>query len=157
MAFELFPRLTSSDAGSYLGATELVNAYAHAIDSGTPEQIGELFAEEGLLRVHGGEEFRGAEEIKSFFVRSRANRASTGVRLRHHITSVRARVLAPDRAAALSYFIAVSADHGPDHWGTYKDVLVQREGIWLFLERRVTLEGADPAGWIGTGGGSVKL
>ena len=30
---------------------------------------------------------------------------------------------------------------GPDHWGIYRDVVVQADGGWLFSRRVVTVEG----------------
>ena len=45
-----------------------------------------------------------------------------------------------DRVEVSSYF-AVHTDVGLDHWGGYRDVLKPVDGRWLFVHRRIGVDG----------------
>lgn len=127
---------------------ELVARYAHCADGGRFDELAELFAEDGELRIDGREPLRGRDAIRAFLGATRDDlRASPAVRsLRHHVSSVRIEVAAPGAATGASYFLVVS-DRGPDHWGRYRDRYVARDERWRFAERRVRVDGAAPGSW----------
>src|SRR5690606_3444284 len=97
------------------------------------------------------------DEVVRFLVGSRDTKGEGSFRLRHHVSSVRIRIADEDHATAQSYFLAVESGLGPDHWGVYRDELVRENGAWRFARRTVTIEGATPNGWIGSGKGPVTL
>lgn len=132
-------------------------AYPHAVDAGRSDEVGALFGDEGMLVVHGGRECRGAGNVVAFLEQSRASRSGAQpLRLRHHVSSQHVSLESGGAARATSYFVAMGPT-GPDHWGVYRDRLVRTGGVWLFAERRVTIEGADPGGWVGSGAAPVPF
>jgi len=66
--------------------------------------------------------------------------------LRHFTTNLHFRSVSPERVETTAYFCAVTAV-GADHWGRYFDVLVPRDGRWLFASRVAKVEGWAPGGW----------
>jgi hypothetical protein len=64
--------------------------------------------------------------------------ARPGSFARHHITNPHIE-LDGDKARARSYF-TVWSNRGPDHAGTYDDVLVARPEGWRFAHRRVRID-----------------
>lgn len=120
-----------------------LSRYTRNVDTGRADDLAGLFAEDGLYDMGGGVVAHGrdaivpkVEELKTMF----ATAEGFG-RIRHHTSSVAIEVESPDRARAMSYFCAFAAA-GPDHWGTYRDVLVKEDDTWRFASRVVTLEGA---------------
>ena len=63
--------------------------------------------------------------------------------LRHNLTTSPIELSAPDRANARTYFV-VFTDIGPDHSGTYDDVIVRRGDRWLIAHRRIRLDWRSP-------------
>jgi 3-phenylpropionate/cinnamic acid dioxygenase small subunit len=123
-----------------------LSRYTRNVDTGRADQLAGLFAEDAVYDMGGGVIAHGraaivpkVEELKTMF----ATAAGFG-RIRHHTTSVAIEVESSDRARVMSYFCAFAAA-GPDHWGTYRDVLVREEDMWRFASRVVTLEGAVAA------------
>ena len=43
------------------------------------------------------------------------------------------------RQAILNFLVV--GEHGPDHWGRYRDRYAQRDGRWLFARRQVRVDG----------------
>lgn len=135
-----------------------IGRYVEASDEGRLDDFVALFAEDGVLAPPGLPDCRGRGAIRAFIAASRASRdnvAGLG-RIRHHVASIRIELRDADLAYATSYFTAMSAK-GPDHWGVYRDELRPTDGAWLFQRRTVTIEGADPNGWIGSGAGVAKF
>jgi hypothetical protein len=135
----------------------LMGRYVQAVDGGPLEALAALFASDGQLVVHDGRAFRGHDAILAFLRESRASRGAIpgGGPLRHHVASACVEVNG-DRAMATSYFTAVTL-RGPDHWGVYRDHFAREAGVWRFAERSVTIEGAAPEGWIGSGAAAVRF
>jgi ketosteroid isomerase-like protein len=125
---------------------ELVASYAHFADSGRFDEMVALFAEDGVLEIVDREELHGRQSIHDFLVATAARfRESSAPRsMRHHVTSLRIEVSAPGEATSASYFLVVG-DHGPDHWGRYRDRYTHRDGRWLFARRRVRVDGRAPS------------
>jgi hypothetical protein len=137
--------------------TELLGQYVAGVDRGEPERTAGLFGEHGVLEVHGGREYAGRDGVREFLSGSRIPGAMNAFgRIRHHVSSLVIELDSPESATASSYFLAVSRI-GPDHWGTYRDELEARDGSWSFRRRQVTIEGASPEGWIGSGAGPVSF
>jgi hypothetical protein len=100
------------------------------------------------MEIDGREPLVGRDAILAFVG---ATKSSLGASLekpyiRHHLTSVRIDVEGRDRASATSYFLAIT-ERGPDHWGRYRDELIQVGDAWLFKRRRVRVDGHAPGSW----------
>lgn len=128
---------------------DVLARYNHAGDRGRLDEMVELFTVDGVLEIAGDPPIVGRPAIRGFFVDTAASlRAATGVPLlRHHVSSV---LIDLDRdllgASATSYFLVVT-ERGPDHWGRYRDELVQDGPVWRFTRRRVRTDGAAPDSW----------
>ena len=125
---------------------ELVARYAHFADSGRFDEMVALFAEDGVLEIVDREELHGRQAIHDFLVATATRfRESPAPRsIRHHVTSLRIEVSAPGEATSASYFLVVG-EHGPDHWGRYRDRYAHRDGRWLFARRQVRVDGRAPS------------
>jgi len=121
---------------------ETIARYAHLVDRGRIDELVELFAEDGTLEAGDPPPAHGRAAIREFFLGTRDRLAAATVRplIRHHVSNVL--VVLEDRktATAESYFLAVT-ERGPDHWGRYRDRLVERDGRWLFQHRRAKRDG----------------
>jgi len=133
-------------------ARELVRAtvmrYVHLVDAGKLDELVELFTEDATLEAGDLPPATGRAAIRALFrdTGTRLAAATTRPLIRHHVSSLEVEVQGPASATARSYFLAVT-ERGPDHWGRYRDRLVQVDGRWLFQHRRVRTDGraADSA------------
>lgn len=138
------------------GVAALIGRYRVAVDEGTTGAVAALFVEpDGELIVHGGASFRGREEIVEFLTGSRRSRAGS-FSLRHHVSGIDVDPIGLGKATASCYFLAMT-QRGIDHWGVYRDRVRLVGDEWAFEQRIVTIEGADPAGWIGSGSATVGI
>jgi 3-phenylpropionate/cinnamic acid dioxygenase small subunit len=134
------------EIGARVAIQATLSRYTRHVDAGRADELAGLFAEDAVYDMGGGVVAHGraaivpkVEELKTMF----ATAEGFG-RIRHHTSSVSIEVESPSRARATSYFCAFAAA-GPDHWGTYRDVLVREDDAWRFASRVVRLEGAVPA------------
>lgn len=123
---------------------DTIARYAHCADGGRFDEMVQLFTEDGVMDVDGREPIRGREAILAFLTETKATlrERAAGERsfIRHHVNSIRVDVLGAASAEAASYFFAIT-QRGPDHWGRYRDRLVRQGDRWLFVQRRVRLDG----------------
>ena len=82
------------------------------------------------------------EPIRAFLgaTKSRLAGVSAGALVRHHVSNLRIAVAGPTDATGAAYFFVIT-QHGPDHWGRYRDRYVCVDGNWRFAHRRVRLDG----------------
>lgn len=127
---------------------DAIARYAHCVDSGSFDELVELFTPDGTLEVEGESPRRGREAIRAFVEGTgRDLAAATGApRIRHHMGSVVIELTGTEHARARSYFLAVT-DRGVDHWGRYRDDLVRSGDRWRFAYRRVRTDAAAPGSW----------
>ena len=128
-----------------LTARELVRdtiaRYAHLVDRGRLDEVAALFTEDAVLEAGDEPPAHGRAAIRALFAGVGARLAAGGrARIRHHVSSIAIAFADPWTATAESYFLAVM-ETGPDHWGRYRDRLVLRDGRWLFMHRRVRVDG----------------
>lgn len=126
-----------------VGVLKTLAQYGRYVDTGQAALLAGLFTEETEYRMAPGviahtraEIVPKVESLKDVF----ATAPEYG-RIRHHITPAVIDVIEPGRAKAFSYFAAYAAV-GVDHWGNYRDQLVEFAGEWYFAARIITLEGA---------------
>ena len=121
---------------------ELAARYAHCADRGHFDELVALFSPDGVLAIAGREPLAGRDAIRAFLGDTAASLAGGGApkRLFHHVASHTITVRDRTTASGAAYFFVVTAA-GPDHWGRYGDRYIARDGVWLFAERRVRVEG----------------
>lgn len=136
---------------------DLIARYTWAGDHGDLEALAECFADDGVLDVgeHGGRWVGRAEIVRQLEAVVARTAGTARGPLRHHVSSVLIDLDLHDEATARSYFLVMGPD-GPDHWGRYRDRVVETMvgGRWVFAERVVRVDGraagsimvpADPA------------
>ncbi|MBI1817075.1 MAG: nuclear transport factor 2 family protein [Deltaproteobacteria bacterium] len=133
------------------GIRDTLARYAHCADSGRFAELVELFTEDGVLEIDGRAPLAGRAAILTFLTSTKTSLATgeTQPFIRHHLSSIRIDIANTDTASAASYFLAIT-HRGPDHWGRYRDQLVQVGERWLFRHRRVRVDGRAPQGWSAT-------
>jgi len=126
--------------------------YVFCADRGRVTELVGLFARAGVYRNVGGaydglvHEGRGA--IAAYLLSVVDDFAAVGVTdtHRHHVSPARLEFVGDGKARAESYYLAMRS-FGPDHWGVYRDVLVNEDGAWRFAERKCVIEGTSDASW----------
>ena len=120
--------------------------YTAGTDRNRLPDIAACFAPEGALTISGREPMVGPEAIVAGLGAQVTRFAAGSVPLthvRHHVSSIRFGLVAPDRVEVGSYFLAVT-NIGVDHWGRYRDVLVPVGDRWLFASREASADGFSP-------------
>ena len=127
---------------------DTIARYAHAADTGHFDALVECFAPDGVLELVGSDRVEGRAAIREYLggVGRDLAGSTTVPYVRHHVSSTWITVSSAAEAVARSYFFVVT-EHGPDHWGRYKDVLAPVDGRWRFTLRLVHTDGATPGGW----------
>jgi hypothetical protein len=127
---------------------DTVAQYAHAADTGHFDALVECFVPDGVLELVGSDRVEGRAAIREYLggVGRDLAGSTTVPYVRHHVSSTWIALSSPTEAVSRSYFFVVT-EHGPDHWGRYKDVLAPVDGRWRFTHRLVHTDGATPGGW----------
>jgi len=123
-----------------VGAADLLAAYQFLADSGKIRELSELFVADAVYQTNT-EELVGPDAIFYFFRRTADAFVSAGFfPARHHLSSVHIEPR-PDGSAATYACFQLVGSGGLDHWGTYRDEVVNTEHGWRFLRRKVKVEG----------------
>jgi 3-phenylpropionate/cinnamic acid dioxygenase small subunit len=126
---------------------DTIARYAHCVDGGRFDDLGELFVPDGVLEIEGAPPHRGRAAITAFVAGVGRDLAASAVpRIRHHVGNVVIELDGTERARSRCYFLAVT-DRGVDHWGRYRDELVPWDGRWRFARRQVRTDGATRGSW----------
>ena len=122
--------------------TAVIHRYCHmARENADFAAMAPLFTHDGVFRIPGRD--LAPTEIDQV-VRGEGPRF-----IRHHATTIDIRFVAADEARTETFFLAVTDEANPDHWGCWRDVFrKQSDGRWLIQERTVVPEGAAPSGWL---------
>ena len=126
----------------------LLSRYPFLVDRQRFEELSTLFAPDGIMEGPVGEPGVGRQGIEEFF-RHSATKPIVGripKLMRHNVTSQCVEIVDAANAVANSYFIAMT-DVGPDHWGRYRDAIVNIDGTWLIGRRSLTVDGCTPGSW----------
>lgn len=128
---------------------DLLARYTWAGDRGRSAEVADCFLDDGVLDA-GAEAgtWTGRDEIHRQLDEVVARVAAAGDRpspVQHHVSGVLISMTGPTSAAVQAYF-CVYTDVGADHWGTYRDEVVQdpTDGQWRFAHRTVRVAGAAP-------------
>jgi hypothetical protein len=144
--------MTEPRAGAEAEIRRLHAEYVFYADRGRAAELVGLFTADGVYRNVGGAYdgmvHQGRDAIAAYLLSVVDDFATAGVIdvHRHHVSPARAEFLDEGTARAESYFVAMRS-FGPDHWGVYRDVLVDDGGRWRFAERKCVIEGTANASW----------
>ncbi len=122
---------------------DLASRYAVAVDSGDFEAAKALFAPHATMDVQGDVR-SGPDEIVTIFTGAGedfSDRAGDAPIVRHNITTHTIDVLSDSTARARLYFMVIVGDQ-LDHWGRYFDEIELVDGTWLFVSRKVRIDGS---------------
>lgn len=120
----------------------LVHRYAHtARDKMDFADMQPLFTDDAQLVLPNGAEVPAANLAEVL-------QGEEAAYIRHHVTTVDIRFAGEESATADTFFLALTNEAAPDHWGYWGDRLVRgADGAWRIQERRIVVDGADPQGW----------
>ena len=124
---------------------DLLARYNFCGDRGRFDELLAMFAEDATM-VTDTATYVGRAAIRQLFVNAVNRVDEEPERIRHFTSTIVIDVAARDRATVRSYF-QVLTDHGLDHWGTSRDVVVRSGERWLFSRREVRVDGMTPGGW----------
>lgn len=124
---------------------QLLYAYCHRVDRGTPAAVAALFATDAVLRpfYDGRYEVRGRAAVESWYAWYETHFKSKVRHLKHMIMSPMIEV-AGERATGSVYLLASGVNVGNGEaflaTGSYTDEYVRNDHRWLFLSRRIDVE-----------------
>jgi hypothetical protein len=126
---------------------DLVARYNANGDAGRFDAMLELFAEDAVLEIPGGER-RGKAEIRALFegVSQRTGAGGRAAFIRHFTATHQIDLLSESEARGRCYY-AVLTDRGLDHWGRYLDEYRNIDGRWRFSHRKVSTDATTPHSW----------
>lgn len=112
-----------------------LHTYAATLDDPTPEQVADLFTEDGVLVVPSGT-FEGRGAITEFY-RSRLTWGDGDKR--HFLVNLRTRPLGPGVVEVASYFVFTSREDARSAlgWGTYLDEVRVVGGTARFQRKQI--------------------
>lgn len=128
---------------------QVLAAYCHRVDRGTPAEVAALFAEDAVLRpfYDGRYEVRGRSAIEGWYAYYEKHFKSGVRHLKHMIMSPLIEVDGA-RASCVSYLLASAVSNATDEGffltGTYHDDFQQSDGRWLFATRQIDVEFMSP-------------
>ncbi|MGV0045063.1 nuclear transport factor 2 family protein [Mycobacterium colombiense] len=123
-----------------VGAADLMASYQFLADHGKVHELSELFLPDGVF-VTDTEEFVGPDAILGFFSRvGTAFVSASFLPARHHLSSIYIDPQ-PDGGARTYACFQLIGSKGLDHWGTYRDEIVDTRQGWRFARRKVKIEG----------------
>jgi hypothetical protein len=126
-----------------VGAADLLATYQFLADSGKTQELSELFLPDAVFKTNN-EELVGPAAILDFFSRTADAFVSADFfPARHHLSSVYIDPR-PDGSAATYACFQFIGSEGLDHWGTYRDEVVETDDGWRFARRKVKVEGHVP-------------
>lgn len=127
---------------------QLLSRYPFLVDRQKFAEIASLFTPDGVMEGPVGSPGVGRDGIEEFFRHSATKPVIGRVPklMRHHVTSQRIDLLDEHHASSDSYFMALS-DVGLDHWGRYRDTIVQEDGSWLIAKRLLVVDGFTSGSW----------
>lgn len=126
---------------------DLISRYNANGDTGRFDAVVDLFADDAAL-ITGGQTYTGRQGVRQVFSTA-ADALDTFVGpsvMRHSTATHQIDVDGPESARSYCYFTVI-VGAGLDHWGRYIDRFGQRDGRWVFTERRILIDGRVDGGW----------
>jgi len=126
-----------------VGVADLLATYQLLADSGKIRQLSELFAPGAVFENNTGS-FVGPSGVLQFFLDTKDSFLGAGfLPARHHLSSIHV-APRPDGSASTYSCFQFIGTRGLDHWGTYRDEVVEVDGSWRFARRAAIVEGCAP-------------
>lgn len=134
--------------------------YNQSGDAFRLEELAACFVEDGVLEIRGQAPHEGrasivrnlgggrgatSEEIRAAAKAEADTGGGTKRIMRHNVTNLQIQTLTPEEARSVAYFLVVT-ETGVDHFGRYRDHLVQVDGAWLFKHRFVSVDWYEATG-----------
>ena len=148
--------LTSGKSGlspqDYLEISQLYGLYARDVDPGSPRNAAWLFTDDGEFNAGPGYDFRGKDQLTSFYEQVRQNQRN-GTR---HYNTTYAIIKTREGATSSGYMLWLGRPGPTDPWtvtgsGVYEDYLVKTNEGWRFKTRIFHNDTCRP--WSPSGGG----
>lgn len=118
-----------------------LNAYCHAVDRGTLDEVAALFHKDAVMTpaYEGGDPVVGQDAIRAWYANYNLYyRSPTVTHLRHQVTTASIQVNG-NEATSSCYFDADALDVEKNEsmrvYGRYDDTLVKEGGRWVFKDR----------------------
>ena len=120
-------------------------AYCHRVDSGTADEVAELFATDAVLMPYydGDYDVNGREGIREWYTFYLQQMNETVNDLRHSVSTALVQVSQNTASSVcnLSAYFRMKTDNRVyQAQGNYHDTLVRSEGSWLFQTRRIEVQ-----------------
>ncbi|MCM3920771.1 nuclear transport factor 2 family protein [Frankia sp. AiPs1] len=132
--------MDNAELRTRVGAAHLLASYTYFADSGRLDPLVDLFLPDAVFRINDDTNV-GREAIAAYFRSAGESFRSVDILPgRHHLSSVYIDPNPQGGATTYACFQFVGI-RGADHWGTYRDEVVEVDGAWRFARRRVTVEG----------------
>lgn len=126
-----------------IGVADLLATYQFLADSGKIRQLSELFMPDAVFENNTGKHV-GPEGVLTFFRDTKDSfLAADFTPARHHLSTIRI-CPRPDGSASTYACFQFIGRRGLDHWGTYRDEVVEINGSWRFARRHAVVEGCVP-------------
>ena len=124
------------ETASRIAIHAVLSKSVYESDEWNVEGVVECFAQNGVMQM-ALSTLTGREEIAAGMGAMHKNAKSTIKR--HHLTTSHVSFLAPDQAAATSYFLTFYSE-GLDSAGHYKDLLVLEPDGWRIAHRKIIFD-----------------
>ncbi|MCW2526892.1 MAG: hypothetical protein JWM76_1752 [Pseudonocardiales bacterium] len=135
--------MNSDEQAIRLGAGHLLATYQYLADAGKIRQLSELFTTDAVFENNTGKHV-GPSGVLNFFQSTKGGFINAGfMPARHYLSSIYIEPQAGGGASTYACFQFLGT-RGLDHWGTYRDEVVERDGTWMFQRRRAIVEGCVP-------------
>jgi SnoaL-like domain len=126
-----------------IGVADLLATYQFLADSGKIRQLSELFMPDGVFENNTGKHV-GPEGVLNFFRGTKDSFiAANFTPARHYLGTIRISPRSDGSASTYACFQFIGT-RGLDHWGTYRDEVVEIDGSWRFARRHAVVEGCVP-------------
>jgi hypothetical protein len=135
--------MDSAELRTRIGVADLLATYQFLADSGKIRQLSELFAPDAVFENNHGQHI-GPAGVLNFFQSTKDSFIGAGfMPARHYLSSIYVRPQPDGSAKTYSCFQFIGT-RGLDHWGTYRDEIIEQDGQWFFRVRKAIVEGCVP-------------
>ncbi|WP_261565653.1 nuclear transport factor 2 family protein [Frankia gtarii] len=135
--------MTNEEVRTRVGVADLLAKYQFLADSGKIRQLSALFTADAVFENNTGRHHGPAGVLEFFRDTKDSFIAADLLPARHYLSSIYVDPRPDDGASAYACFQFVGT-RGLDHWGTYRDEIVESAGTWLFAGRKAIVEGCVP-------------
>jgi SnoaL-like domain len=125
---------------THTGVARLLALYQYGADTGALELVANLFTPDASYKTDNRSYVGPAGVLKFFGSVRELFMAADFLPARHHLSTLYIEPQSDGSATTYACFQFVGR-HGADHWGFYRDRVVEVDGEWKFAARRVSIDG----------------